>query len=238
MKIVLLLLALILMSCQDDGADITINVSPLEVSIGDTAYLSGMIDATSPVTQSDIDVTFTDSSSQHSSAFTLLGKDTIESEKIYIDRNNYNLAFIVGSNAAPGQYTLTLTARVGGESPSATAPFTVVKIPDSASIDVNIVPSSVNAGDTIYFAGVLKTSSLITHKDLVLTFADSEDNHTLGFTTLEKLNFSTDKLFIDQNNYSLGFVVDTTTAAGSYSVVLIVDVNGKSFIEKLPFTVI
>lgn len=238
-KFLLTIVALILIGCQDDGADITINVSPSELKVGDTAYLSGKIDATSSITQDDIDVTFTDSVSQHSSFFTLLGKDSIDSEKIYIDKNNYNLSFVVGTNATPGNYTLRLTARVGGESPSATAPFSVISIPNSATIDVNLAPSSANAGDTIYFAGVVQTSSPITEDELIITFSDSQDKHTTGFTLLEKekMNTPSDKIFIDQNNYRLGFVIDAETAPGNYSAHFIVDVNEELFKSQLPFTV-
>lgn len=126
-KLLLPLAALACISCTDDGADITLGVNPDTLEIGDTAFFIGSIKATSKFTEQDMSFYFTDSTQSYKGFFTALKKDTVETDHLLLDRNNYRLGFIVQSDATPGDYNGILTVQVGGASPSQSAPFTIVE---------------------------------------------------------------------------------------------------------------
>ncbi len=140
-KLLILTAALCFTGCQDDGATLDFNITPSVINVKDTGYLAGSIDATSPITQNDIFVTFTDSENRNVACFTMLPKDSVHSEKFFFDKNNYKLAFTVDSETEAGIYNAQLTVNVGNESPSASSSFTVV-IPADTTVDTTTVDTA------------------------------------------------------------------------------------------------
>lgn len=134
-KLLLPLAALACISCSEDGADITLGVNPDTLKIGDTAFFIGSIKATSKITEQNMNFYFTDTAQTYTGFFKALEKDSIESDQILLDRNNYRLGFVVQSDAVPGKYNGILTVQVGGASPSQSAPFTIVEKADTTTAE-------------------------------------------------------------------------------------------------------